>query len=97
MLTVLWFSSIWILGFTCQKRRSRLLALALIALELAIAVVAFYQAKHHQTVLNLATSLTDLTLALWVIILAIKQLRSKGGRIVASERSRRRRNQPTLL
>lgn len=97
MLTVLWFGCVWITGYLAQEWRSRWLALCLIAVELAISVVALFQAKHHQTTLNLTTSLVDLTLAFWVIVVAIKQVLSKGGRVVASERSRRRRNHPTSL
>lgn len=91
ILLSLWFCCVWILGFAAQSRRSKRLAQALIAVEVAIAVVALFNAKHHTDPLSLVTSLTDFALSIWVIILAIRLIKSGGGRIVTHQRSRRRR------
>ena len=91
ILTTAWFAFIWILGYTAQDRRSRRLAQVLIAAEAMIALIAFFNARHHTDVLSLVTSLIDLVLAVWVIILAFRIIRAKGGRVVAPHAARRRR------
>lgn len=91
ILTALWFAAVWVLGYTAQERRSRRLAQLLIIAELLIAMVAFFNAKHHTDILSLVTSLIDLCLAIWVISLAFRLMRSKGKRIPStSQRSRKR-------
>lgn len=98
IITVAWFAFIWILGYTAQERRSKRLAQLLIAAEVLIAMVAYFNARHHTDALSLVTSLIDLALALWIIILAILLIRSigrSGGKrprpAVSSGRPRRRR------
>lgn len=91
ILTAAWFAFIWILGAAAQERRSRRLAQALIAAEALIALVALFNAKHHTDWLSLGTSLIDLFLAIWVITLAFRLMRSGGSRIVTKHRRRRRR------
>lgn len=91
IITTAWFAFIWILGYTAQERRSRRLAQALIAAEAMIALIAFFNARHHTDWLSLSTSLIDLILAVWVITLAIRLMRSGGGRVVAKQHGRRRR------
>lgn len=91
IVTVGWFAFIWILGYTAQERRSRRLAQALIAAEALIALVAFFNARHHTDLLSLATSIVDLILAVWIISLAFRLMRSGGGRIVSKQRPRKRR------
>ncbi len=90
ILTALWFGAIWILGSIAQERRSRRLAQLLIAAEAGIALVAYFNAKHHNNILDLTTSVLDLGLAVWVILLSYRLMRLGGGRAVV----RRRRKQP---
>lgn len=81
MLTALWFGIIWSVGYMAEQRRSKLLARLLIAMELLVAVVAFFNARHHTDILSLLTSLVDLALAVWIITLAVRLMRSGGKRI----------------
>lgn len=91
MLIALWFGVIWALGYLAQERRSRRLAQLLICAEGLIALIAYFNIKHHGGTLSLITSAIDLILAIWVIVLAFRLMRAKGGRIVSKQRSRRRR------
>jgi hypothetical protein len=102
IITTAWFAFIWILGYTAQERRSRRLAQVLIAAEAMIALIAYFNARHHTDWLSLSTSLIDLILAVWVITLAIRLMRAGGGRVVTKQRgvagrSRRRRPPTTDL
>jgi hypothetical protein len=97
MLIVIWFGLVWQLGYRAQKKRSRNLCLLLIAAEGLIAIIALSNAKHHNDIIGLITSLTDIGLAVWVALLAVRLLRARGGRIVASERSRQRHRPDTKL
>ncbi len=90
ILTMLWFGFVWVLGVTAQDRRSRRLAQALIAAEAAIALVAAFNARHHTDILSLVTSLLDFVLAIWIISLAYRLIRSGGARIVTKQRPRQR-------
>lgn len=85
-----WFGFVWVLGYAAQERRSKRLAQLLILAEVAIAMVALFNAKHHPDPLSLATSVIDFFLSLWVIILAYRLMRSGGGRIVSHQRPRAR-------
>jgi purine-cytosine permease-like protein len=89
MLTVGWFAVICFIGFSAQERRSNLLAKLLIAAELLIIMVALVNAKGHTDALSLVTSVTDIVLAIWVISLAFRLMRSKGKRITSRRRRRR--------
>jgi len=92
MLTVAWFAAVWLLGYTAQERRSRRLAQLLIAAEAFIALIAFFNARHHTDLLSLGTSLIDLALAFWIIFLAFRLMRAGGNRVVTrGRRSRSRR------
>ncbi len=95
ILTTIWFALIWVLGYQAQERRSRRLAQLLIAMEAFIALIAFFNAKHHSDLLSLFTSLLDLVLAVWIIVLAVRLMRAKGGRVVSRQRPRQRRRRPT--
>src|SRR5579884_1575102 len=91
-LAAAWFAAVWMLGLMNQDRRSSRLAKLLIAAEALIALVALFNARHHTDFLSLFTSLIDLALALWIILLAFRLMRAGGGRVVA--RRRRRRSRP---
>jgi len=90
ILTAVFFAFIWILGYSAQERRSKRLAQLLICAEALIALIAFFNAKHHTDALSLITSLTDLCLAIWIITLAFRLMRANGGRVVSRQRPRRR-------
>lgn len=98
IITAAWFAFIWILGYTAQERRSKRLCQLLIAAEAMVALIAYFNARHHTDWLSLSTSLIDLLLALWVITLAFRLMRAGGGRVVARQRGAgraRRRRSPT--
>lgn len=85
-----WFGFLWILSFTAQQTRSRKLAFVLMGAEGLVAMIALFNARNHVDLLGLTTSVIDLTLAIWVIILAFRLLRAKGGRLVVKQPRRRR-------
>ena len=97
MLIVIWFAIVWMLGYQAQKRRSRRLSFILIGTELLIIVIALTNLRHYTDILGLITSLADIILASWVIMLAVRLMRAGGRRIVASERARRRSRPSTEL
>ncbi len=86
LLTAGWFAFVWLVGFTAQERRSRRMAQLLIAVELLIALVALFNARHHTDILGLGTSIIDFGFAAWVISLAWRLMQSDGGRVVARKR-----------
>ncbi len=94
IVIMVWFGLIVIVGYGAQLRRSKRLAQLLIAAELAILLVATFNIKlslkYHNGLLSLATSVIDVVLALWVISLAYRLMKSGGGRIIAAQHSRRR-------
>lgn len=99
ILTATWFAALWVLAYAAQERRSRRLSQILICAEGLVALIAFFNARHHTDWLSLLTSLLDLALALWIILLAFRLMRAKGGRVVTRQRPRsrnRNRRPPTL-
>lgn len=93
LLTAAWFGFVWVLGYAAQERRSKRLARLLIAAEGLIILVALFNAKHHTNWLGLVTSLVDVFLAVWIIILAYRLSKANGGRIVSrTPRARQRRH-----
>jgi hypothetical protein len=80
------FGCLWMLGYYVQNRRSQRLALLLIIVEFGIFIVELFDAHHFPNLLSLITSLIDVVLAGWVIFLAIRLYRAKGGRIVSRNR-----------
>jgi uncharacterized membrane protein YozB (DUF420 family) len=79
----LWFASIWLLGYFAQDQRSRRLAYLLIIVEFGVIMIAGFNFQNHTNAISAATSLIDIALASWVIVLAFKLSRSKGGRIMS--------------
>lgn len=96
ILTALWFGFVAILGYAAQDRRSRRLARLLMLAEAAIAVVALFDILHFPNILSLITSLIDFTLALWVLLLAYRLSKAKGGRVVTSGTNRKRQRRHTV-
>jgi O-antigen/teichoic acid export membrane protein len=99
ILIVAWFGFLWILGFAAQDRRSKRLALLLIACEGLVLLVSLFNARHHNDILGLLTSIIDGVLAAWIILLAWRLQKAGGGRVVAKQRGRsgraRQRRRPT--
>ena len=94
MLVVVWFGTLWVLGYLAQDRRSKRLAQLLICAELLVAAIALFNAKHHTDALGLFTSAVDLLLALWIIIMAFRLMRAGTGRVVTRHRPRERTRKP---
>jgi hypothetical protein len=91
ILTACWFAAIWLLGFAAQNHRSKRLSQLLIAAESLVALIAIFNAKHHTDFLSLFTSIIDLGLAVWIITLSFRLMRSGGGRVVSKQRRRHKR------
>jgi len=83
ILVIIAFGCLWLLGYYVQNRRNRRLALLLIAVEAGIFIIELLDAHNFTNILGLFTSLLDMLLALWVIALAFRLFRAKGGRIVS--------------
>ncbi len=86
-----WFGFVWVLAYAAQERRDHRLATILIGAEGMILAVALFNAKHFPDILGLIISVVDAALAIWVIWLAVKILRAKGGRITTRTTRRPRR------
>ena len=93
MLITGWFGFIVLLGYMAHERRSKRFAQALIAAEGMVALIAYFNARHYPDHLGLITSLVDLVLALWIITLAFRLMRS-GGKRITKQRPRQRRRSP---
>jgi len=91
LLIVGWFAFLWILAYTAQSTRNRKLAFLLMGAEGLVAMIALFNAQNHVDLLGLTTSIIDFTLAIWVIVLAFRLLRAKGGRLVVKQPRRRKR------
>lgn len=90
LLTAIWFGIIWVIGFAAQDRRSRILCYALITAELMVLAVANFNLRNPGNLLATVTSALDAVLAVWIIILAFRLSRAKGGRVLRTQRARRR-------
>jgi len=73
-------------GYLTQERRSPRLALTLMGLEALAALIFAFDAKHAPDPITLIANLISLALAIWVIFLAWRLARAKGGRIVRARR-----------
>lgn len=96
LLIVVWFGLIVVLGFGAQERRSKRLAITLIGAELAVLAVALYNIKlnltYHNGFLSLLTSFADVILSVWVVSLAYRLMKTKGGRAVKRQRRSKHRS-----
>jgi uncharacterized membrane protein HdeD (DUF308 family) len=86
-----WFASLWVLGYFAQERRSKWLARLLICAEGLVALVALFNAKHHNEFIGFFTSIVDLVLAVWVAFIAFRLMRAGPSRVVKGGRSGRNR------
>jgi|ERR1017187_25743 ABC-type dipeptide/oligopeptide/nickel transport system permease subunit len=78
-----------VLGYAAQERRSSRLAKLLIVAEFFAAFAYIYDARQTPSGLERFTNLISCILAVWVIVLAWRLARAKGGRVVKI-RARRR-------
>lgn len=87
-----WFAAVWMLGVAAQTMRNKRLAQLLILTELLIASVAIFNVRHRNPgdYISLITSLIDLALAIWIIVLATRLIRARGGRVVNPRQARKR-------
>lgn len=92
LLTALFFAAVWVLGSTAQDQRSRLLARVLILVELGIIVVALFNIQHRSNLLDLFISILDIGISVWVVVLAYRLSKAKGGRVVRSTSSKKPRH-----
>jgi FlaA1/EpsC-like NDP-sugar epimerase len=93
LLVAIIFGDIWLLGYAAQSWRSKRLAQLLICVEGFIALVALFSVKLSLSNKNIAEtvgSLCFLALAVWIIILAFRLMRSGGKRITGNQQRRRR-------
>lgn len=93
LLIMTWFGIIMAIGYGAQAKRSKPLCRFLIAAEALVVFAALVNIKlnlaNSNGLLSLFTSLFDVVLAVWIITLAFKLMRSGGGRIVSRRRVRR--------
>ena len=90
ILTAFWFAIVWAFGFMAQTERKRVIVKLLMAAEGLTALVALFNLRHPADKLGLVISCLDISFAVWVLLLAWRILRAKGGRIVVNNRPRRR-------
>jgi hypothetical protein len=86
---MIWFGFVMVVGYAAQARRSKRVAQLLIAIEALVALVALYNIKSHSGFFGFVTSLVDVVLAIWIIILAYRLMKSGGRRVVNKKRVRR--------
>jgi len=91
ILLAFWFGFVWVLAYAAQDRRDHRLAAILMAAEVMILGVSLFNAKHYPNIIGLITSLVDAAFAIWVLYLAFRLIRAKGGRITTPVTGRARR------
>lgn len=82
IMTALAFGALWGLGYLAQERRSARLALLLIGCEGFAALVFIFDAKQSPAIVDRLTNVLSFFVALWVMVVAWRLGRAKGGRIV---------------
>jgi hypothetical protein len=94
LVTAGWFGFLAMVGYAAQEQRSHRLAKVLMAAEALVLLIALFNAKHFPNVLGLITSLVDAAFAAWIITLAWRLNRAKGGRITTPAGANRPRRRP---
>jgi len=89
ILIVIALGFLLLLGYIAQERRSTNLARLLMGFEASAALIFLFDAKQSPGVIDRLTNLIYFALAVWVILLAWRLSRAKGGRITQT-RTRRR-------
>ena len=91
LLLALWFGFIAVLAYGAQDRRDHRLAFLLMGAEGMVLMISLFNAQHYPNILGLIISLVDAAFAAFIIWLAFRLVRAKGGRITATSARRRRR------
>lgn len=91
------FAGIWllilsILGYAAQERRNKRIAYTLIGLEAFTLLIALMLARLPGNWFAGLSAVIAALIAAWVMLLAFRISRAKGGRIVQRQRPRRRLN-----
>jgi hypothetical protein len=100
ILLGVWLGIVSTIGYAAEEKRSRRLAIVLIGCEFLIFMVAAFNARHTTNLFERLTSLTDLFIAIWIMVLAFRLARANGGRIVSRSRASaptQARRRPTPL
>jgi len=85
----IFFGVIWLIGFIVQDRRSTKIAILLILAELLVLLIGLFDLIHNKTgFLGILLSISEIATAIWIIYLASRLIRARGGRV----RSRRIRH-----
>jgi hypothetical protein len=85
-----WFFGLSALGYAAEERRSSKLAYALIVGQLMTIAAAFGFFQHPSNWFGALSALVVMVFSAWVILLAWRLSRAKGGRIVYRPRKRLR-------
>lgn len=88
LVVTVWFGALWLAGFAAQDRRSRRIAQFLIIAEALVFLVGLYELKKHRSALSILMSLAEIITSGYVILLAFRLMRAKGGRVRTHARRR---------
>ncbi|HEU4984148.1 MAG TPA: hypothetical protein VFT58_00795 [Nitrososphaera sp.] len=88
IMSGLWFLAVSAIGYGAEDRRSGKLAYVLIIAELMTIAAAFGFFQHPSNWFSGLSALVIIVLAAWIIVLAWRLSRAKGGRIVHRPRKR---------
>ncbi len=100
ILLGMWLGFVSVIGYAAQDKRSQRLAQILVGLEGIILLVILFNIRGSHNLFDQLASLIDLAICIWVVMLAWRLMRAKGGRIVKipasthTERPRRRVTRP---
>lgn len=93
IIITVWLGFLLLLGYAAQDRRSPRLAMILMGAEAFAALIYLFDAKHAPDWLSRATNFISFLIAAWIIFLAWRLVRAKGGRIVHRQHSAARKPQ----
>lgn len=89
LVVTVWFGALWLAGFAAQDRRSRRIAQFLIVAEALVFLVGLFDFTHHkESILGTLISLVEMITAAYVVWLAFRLIRARGGRIRSRPRRR---------
>lgn len=93
-----WFGFLCVLGYAAQQNRNPKIAFTLMGAEAMVLLIALFNVQHYNgeanTPLEFLNSIVDAAFAAWIILLAFRLTRARGGRITAKGRARKR---PSLV
>lgn len=72
------------MGFAAQQKRSSLISKILILTELVVLLVGLFDYMHQPlSIINTTINIVEIITSIWIIFLAIRLMRAKGGRVKA--------------